>query len=432
MKVTVLGAGYVGLVTGTCLAQSGHDVTVLDVDPAKIEMLERSESPIHEPGLGEAIRSSSDAGRLHFGLMPGSLSDAEIIIVAVGTPTTPMGAADLSYVRSAVETISQSAASGTTLVMKSTVPPGTGEALKSDYLKGTGIRYASNPEFLREGSAMHDWYEADRIVVGATQPETFTTMRQLYDDIDAPIVECDVASAEMIKYASNAFLATKISFINEVASLCDRVGADVAMVAKGTGLDPRIGTSFLNAGIGYGGSCFPKDTRALDYLAASNGYDFHLLKAVIEVNSRQRLLPIMTLTEKLGRLAGKRIGVLGLTFKPDTDDTRESPGLDVARMLVVEGASVVAHDPIGRIGSERSITQAAEVKDALRDVDGCVVAVEWPEYAELPWAQLAGVMKPGAVVFDGRNCLDVAAVKEAGLDYVGVGRSAASERCSIE
>lgn len=424
MKATLLGAGYVGLVTGTCLAQSGHDVTVLDVDARKIEMLERGDSPIYEPGLSDAIRSSADAGRLRFGLMPGSLKDAEIIVVAVGTPTTPMGAADLSYVRSAVETISRTAKSGTTLVMKSTVPPGTGEALKADYLRGTGIRYASNPEFLREGSAVSDWYNADRIVVGATHPETFETMRRLYEDIDAPIVECDVASAEMIKYASNAFLATKISFINEVASLCDRVGADVEMVATGTGLDPRIGASFLNAGIGYGGSCFPKDTRALDYLAASNGYDFHLLKAVIEVNSRQRLLPVTTLTNKLGRLAGKHIAVLGLTFKPDTDDTRESPGLDVARMLVVEGANVVAHDPVGRIEPERGLAQVATVEDAVSGAHGCVVAVEWPQYCDLQWADLAGLMQPNAVVFDGRNCLSAAGVRASGLDYVGVGRGA--------
>jgi UDPglucose 6-dehydrogenase len=423
VKVAVLGAGYVGLVTATCLAQSGHNVLVLDVEPAKIDMLRRGESPIYEPGLSEAIGSSVDAGRLRFELMPMSATDAEIVVVAVGTPTTALGAADLSCVRSAVESISTCARPGTTLVMKSTVPPGTGESIKMDQLADTGIRYASNPEFLREGSAMRDWYDTDRIVIGASHPDTFAAMRRLYEEVDAPFVECDIVSAEMIKYASNAFLATKISFINEVASLCDRVGADVEMVALGVGLDPRIGQSFLSAGIGYGGSCFPKDTRALDYLAAANGYDFHLLKAVIEVNARQRMLPMMVLADRLGRLVGTRIAVLGLTFKPDTDDTRESPGVDVARMLVVEGATVVGHDPVGRIESERGISQVATVEGALEGAHACVVAVEWPEYSEIRWPEMAGLMQPGAVVYDGRNCLDRAAIREAGLVYVGVGRS---------
>ena len=422
MKVTVLGAGYVGLVTGACLAKSGHLVRVLDVEPSKVEKLQRGQSPIHEPGLEEIMRVAVEAGRLSFGLMPVPFDDAEVVVVAVGTPTTLAGAADLSYVRTAIEEVSQSARPGTTLVMKSTVPPGTGEALEADHLVGSGVRYASNPEFLREGSAVRDWYGTDRIVVGAAHLETFSAMHRLYEDIDAPIVECDIASAEMIKYASNAFLATKISFINEVASLCDRVGADVGQVSRGLGLDARIGQQFLNAGIGYGGSCFPKDTRALNYLAAANGYDFHLLRAVIEVNARQRMLPIRVLADKLGRLIGKRIAVLGLTFKPDTDDTRESPGVDVARMLVVEGARVAAYDPIGRIEAEAGIEQVASVAEALAGADAGVVAVEWPEFAAIVWADMAKLMRPGAVVFDGRNHLDPVAVRDAGLEYVGIGR----------
>ncbi len=421
MRVCVLGAGYVGLVTGACLAASGHGVRVLDVDLARVETLQGGQSPIYEPGLDDLVRSGIASGNLVFDAMPRGLEKAEIIVVAVGTPSTAMGAADLSYVRSAMEEVAHRAARGTTVVMKSTVPPGTGASLSANYLEGTGIGYVSNPEFLREGNAISDWFNTDRVVIGATDPDLAEAVRALYAGIDTVFLECDVNSAEMIKYASNAFLATKISFINEVARLCDRVGANVQDVARGLGLDSRIGASFLNAGIGYGGSCFPKDTRALDYLSASNGYDFHLLKAVIEVNARQRLLPVMVLTERLGKLVGAEIAVLGLTFKPGTDDTRESPGLDVARMLAVEGASVRGHDPIGVVASEHGFVQAESIAEALRGADACVVAVEWPDYADIAWSDVASLMRAGAVVFDGRNCLDRSAIETAGLEYIGVG-----------
>jgi UDPglucose 6-dehydrogenase len=427
MRVSILGAGYVGLVSGVCLAECGHDVRVYDIDANRIAMLEAGQSPIYEPGLDELVQSNTAAGRLSFRVLSDGLDGCDIIMVAVGTPPTPIGAADMSQVRSAIARISSDGAPGTIVVMKSTVPAGTGEVLRAE-LDAGGMRYASNPEFLREGTAIEDFFKTDRIVVGANDPEVFATIRELYAAVDAPFVECDITSAEMVKYASNAFLATKISFINEIASLCDRIGADVIDVARGVGLDKRIGVSFLSAGIGYGGSCFPKDTRALDFLAAANGYDFRLLKSVVEVNTRQRILPVSAISQRLGGLTGRRVAVLGLTFKPETDDTRDAPALDVISMLAAEGCKVVAHDPVGRFSGSDDVTQVADVSEALRGADACLVAVEWAEYVNLDWSVMASEMKSGALVFDGRNCLDPAAVRGAGLEYLGVGRG--TDGCS--
>jgi UDPglucose 6-dehydrogenase len=343
------------------------------------------------------------------------------VYVAVGTPSTRVGSADLRYVRDVIDGLETSATAGTIVVMKSTVPPCTGVDL-AERLESRGLGYVSNPEFLREGSALEDWYHTDRIVLGG-EARYVSAVAALYDDIAAPVVHCDITSAELVKYASNAFLATKISFMNEIASLCDITGADVTTVAKAVGMDHRIGGAFMSAGIGYGGSCFPKDTRALDFLSTVSGHDFHLLKGVIEVNTRQRMLPVMALRRHFGRLEGRTVAVLGLTFKPDTDDTREAPAAEIIDLLLAEGAIVRGHDPVGRMErDDRRYSQADALADAVKGADGVVVATEWPEYAEADWSELAAAMVSAALVFDGRNCLDRSAVRAAGLTYMGVGR----------
>ena len=421
MRATVFGAGYVGLTSGACLAKSGHAVTLVDTDRDKLATLAAGRVPFHEPGLDEVIAEGIEAGRLTFAHGSEIAEYGEIVMIAVGTPASPSGAADLRYVRAVVDQIAKEAPAGTVAVMKSTVPPCTGAVLSAT-LAGSGIHYAYNPEFLREGSAVFDWFHADRIVVGG-DAEGVAKLRELYADIEAPIVECDVTSAEMIKYASNAFLATKVSFINEIAALCDRVGANVDVVADGVGTDKRIGRSFLSAGIGYGGSCFPKDTRALDFLSAMNGYDFNLLKAVIEVNARQRLLPVIVLRDRFGSLAGKRIAVLGLAFKPNTDDTRESPGRDIMELLVTEGAVVPMYDPIGELATvPDGATRVDSIAAAVKGADAVIIATEWQEIVAADWEQLASTMAADAVVFDGRNALNADAVKASGREYIGVGR----------
>lgn len=419
-QVTVFGAGYVGLVTGACLAAVGHRVEVLEVDRSKLETLGRGEVPFHEPRLADVIDAAVAAGNLRFGHPDDVNECGEFVIVAVGTPPTTGGAADLRFARSVIDLVVRRAAAGAVVVMKSTVPPGTGTRL-SQVLASAGIEYTSNPEFLREGSAVNDWFHADRIILGGTAAAV-ERVAVLYEGIDAPVVTCDIASAELIKYASNAFLATKISFANEIARLCDRLDADVDQVMHGVGLDPRIGPAFLNAGIGYGGSCFPKDTKALDYLSSVNGYDFHLLKAVIDVNSGQRLLPIMKLRSVLGDLTGKEIVVAGLTFKPHTDDTREAPAVEIIETLVADGAAVRGFDPVGRLTGIAGFEQVATLADALRGAHAVVVATEWREIASADWREMVATMREPRLVFDGRNCVDGAAVRAAGGTYVGVGR----------
>ena len=427
--VTVVGTGYVGLVTGVCLAESGHDVTCVDVDPAKIERLSDGRSPIWEPGIEELLARNLQAGRLHFSTPADGWAELikDIVFIAVGTPMSANGAADLSQVRSAVESLMSAATRPFTLVMKSTVPPGTGTALQARYLADAPVRigYVSNPEFLREGRAIDDWYQTDRIVLGAVDPADLAPMRELYADINSPLVETDVDSAETIKYASNAFLSTKISFINEMANLCDAIGARVDDVARGVGLDTRIGPAFLQAGIGYGGSCFPKDTRALDFIATLNGYQFTLLKAVIEVNNRQRLLPVIHLAHALSDLQDHTIAVLGLAFKPDTDDVRESPAMDIVPLLIEEGATVRVYDPVAAQVSLAGAERTVSVWDALAGASAAIIATEWDEFADLDWARVRSTMAGPGIVFDGRNCLDSAAVERAGLAYMAVGRPGA-------
>jgi len=420
-EVTVFGAGYVGLVTGACLASVGHRVQVLDVDRSKLEMLDAGVVPFYEPGLDDAVAAAVASGDLVFGHPDDLAACGEFVFVAVGTPPTTGGSADLRFVRAVVDLVARSAAPGTVVVMKSTVPPGTGARL-AEVLAPAGVEYVSNPEFLREGSAVGDWFHADRIVLGGSDAAV-KRVTALYEEIDAPVVTCEIASAELIKYASNAFLATKISFANEIARLCDRLDADVDKVMHGVGLDRRIGPAFLKAGIGYGGSCFPKDTKALDYLSSVNGYDFHLLKAVIDVNSGQRLLPIITVRSVLGDLRGKTVAVAGLTFKPHTDDTREAPALEIIDTLVAEGAHVRGFDPVGRVAQRiEAFEQVPTLADAMTGAEAVVIATEWPEIANADWSALTALMREPRLVFDGRNCVDAGAVRAGGGTYMGVGR----------
>jgi len=339
----------------------------------------------------------------------------------VGTPSTSTGSSDLRFVNTVIEQIAATAPAGTVVIMKSTVPPGTG-AMLSRRLAPNGIDYVSNPEFLREGQAVPDWFKTDRVVLGGA-PEACDKVKALYEDIDAPVLRCDIASAELIKYASNAFLATKISFANEIANLCDNVDADITTVMEGVGMDPRIGASFLNAGIGYGGSCFPKDTRALDYLYSVNGHHSQLLKAVIDVNAFQRRLPVTTLRQRIGSLQGLKVAVLGLSFKPDTDDTREAPAQDIIRMLLVEGATVSGFDPVGVSDFDSDLYEQTEtIQDALKGASAVVVATEWVDIVDADWKSLCETMVGPKLVFDGRNCLDPNVIVSGGGDYVGVGR----------
>ncbi|PKQ20910.1 MAG: UDP-glucose 6-dehydrogenase [Actinobacteria bacterium HGW-Actinobacteria-6] len=426
LSVTVVGTGYVGLVTGVCLAHSGHQVTCVDIDQAKVDMLISGKSTIYEPGIEDLLIAGRDKGTLAFKTPESGWRDliGDVTVVAVGTPMAPNGAADLSQVRTVVEALAAAADRPFTLVMKSTVPMGTGASLRERYLDQADVRigYISNPEFLREGKALEDWFKTDRIVLGASDEADLVLMRELYDDIEAPLVETDVASAETIKYASNAFLSTKISFINEIANLCDCIGADIDSVSRGIGLDKRIGSQFLNAGIGYGGSCFPKDTRALDFIATLNGYQFTLLKSVIEVNNRQRLLPVVHVMRALPDLHERSVAILGLAFKPDTDDVRESPALDIVPLLAEQGAAIRIYDPIA---ADIAIPGAARVTDVWRALEGAsaaVVVTDWVEFTELDWARVRSVMTGPGIIFDGRNCLDPEAVRSAGLTYMAVGR----------
>lgn len=429
MQVTVIGAGYVGLTAAVCLAKSGHNVRGVDIDQAKVHALRAGRSPIYEPGLEELITSGLDSGNLSFHTPDIGWADliSDLTIVAVGTPMAGSGAADLSQVRDVVSALCAAAERSFTLVMKSTVAVGTGESLIERYLADAAvdINYVSNPEFLREGKAIADWYETDRIVLGASDPVHLAPLRELYADIAAPVLETDIASAETIKYASNAFLSTKISFINEIANLCDVVGADIDDVSRGIGMDRRISPHFLNAGIGYGGSCFPKDTRALDFIAAINGYQFSLLKSVIDVNNRQRLLPVIHLANALPGMESRRIAILGLAFKPETDDVRESPAADIVPLFQEAGASVVTYDPIARPIELAGVLRGSTVWEALEGASAAVIATEWSEFVGLDWDRVRGLMVDPAIIFDGRNCLDADAVRGAGLTYMAVGRPGA-------
>jgi len=428
MDITVVGLGYVGAVAAAALAKAGHNVLGVDVDQDKISSFQGGICPFYEPELSDLISASLAAGRLRFHRL-GEVKEplGEIILVAVGTPTQPYGGTDLSQVYSAIRWIKERNPGRAVVVMKSTVPPGTGLRLMAEELAGGQLRYVFNPEFLREGQAVHDWFHPDRIVIGGEDEEATALAKRMYEGIEAPVLITDVTSAEMIKYASNAFLPTKISFINEIASLCDRVGANVDDVAQGVGLDTRIGPSFLQAGLGYGGLCFPKDTRALEFLSAVKGYNCELLRAVINVNNRQRLLPIQVLWETFPSLKGVRVALLGLAFKPDTDDVREAPALDIARLLVELGAKVQAYDPKAMENSRPllpvEVVLCGSALEALEGAHAAVLATEWQEFVDLSWGEVAELMTQPRLIFDGRNVLDGRLLMRLGFKYRGVGRS---------
>ncbi|HTX30500.1 MAG TPA: UDP-glucose/GDP-mannose dehydrogenase family protein [Solirubrobacteraceae bacterium] len=424
--IAVIGTGYVGLVTAAGFAELGNEVWCVDIDAAKIARLERGEIPIYEPGLRECVAKNRE--RLHFTTELGpALKHARLLFVAVGTPSTYSGDADLSAVHAVVGAMPKS--DHHALVMKSTVPAGTGAAIKRIFGQQgkAGFAYVSCPEFLKEGSALDDFLKPDRVVVGDDGDWAGDAVVELYAPLEAPLVRTDIRSAEMIKLAANAFLATKISFINEIANVCEETGADVMEVARGMGLDPRIGTSFLKAGLGYGGSCFPKDVSALKQLAGNSGYHFQLLTAVIEVNELQKRRVIGKLQKHLGSLVGKRVALLGLAFKPNTDDMREASSLVLAARLQADGASVRAYDPVAEDQARNlmvGVEFADSAFDALDEADAVVIVTEWPEFRDLDWAAVADTMA-GRLVVDGRNCLDPERVAEAGLVYEGMGRSPA-------
>jgi UDPglucose 6-dehydrogenase len=419
--IGVVGVGWVGLVTAACFAELGHEVWARDIVPEKVESLSRGEVPIHEPGLPELV--TKHAGRLHFTTDMGDLLErARLLFVCVDTPPTYSGDADLSRVEAVIGELGDSADHA--LVMKSTVPVGTGRSIQR---RREGLGYVSNPEFLKEGSAVADFMRPDRVVVGADEHSSTYADRveALYEPLGAEIVRTDVASAEMIKLASNAFLATKISFINEIANVSEELGADVLEVARGMGLDDRIGPKFLQPGVGFGGSCFPKDVQALKQLAGNSGYHFQLLTAVVEVNELQKRRTISKLQKHLGALPGKEIALLGVAFKPNTDDVREATSLVLAGRLAGEGANVRVYDPVVGDKAEHMLAGARIAESALDALDGAdavVVVTEWPEFAELDWTGDVKERMRVPLVVDGRNFLDRDALVDAGFTYEGIGR----------
>jgi UDPglucose 6-dehydrogenase len=461
MRVCVIGTGYVGLVTGVCLAHIGHEVICVDNNEQKVKLMQSGQSPIFEPGLSDLMQQAITSKRIQFTSdLAAGVTHGDILFIAVGTPALPTGESDTRYVEAVAKGI------GTHLngdykviVNKSTVPIGSGDWVRMIVLDGVAERQkalvpaggspmpteeitadfdvVSNPEFLREGSAIYDTFNPDRIVLGSNSPRAIAMMQELYAPIvsrefaedttqaSVPVVVTDLSSAEMVKYASNAFLATKISFINEVANICDRVGADVTQVARGIGLDSRIGNKFLQAGIGWGGSCFPKDVSALIHTADDYGYEAQLLKAAVDVNRRQRLLTVEKLQQVLKILKGKTVGLLGLTFKPDTDDMRDAPALDLIEQLNRLGAKVKAYDPlVSQNGMRHGLSNVQVETDPERLADGCdalVLVTDWKQFKDLDYARMGQFMN-GKVMIDGRNFLDREALQSAGFLYVGVGR----------
>jgi UDPglucose 6-dehydrogenase len=418
----MFGAGYVGLVTGACFADLGHEVVIRDILPERIARLQAGEVPIYEPGLEDVLARNGD--RLRFTLdIADAVDGADVLYVAVGTPPTESGDADLAAVWSVVDELPVDVPGRPVVVMKSTVPVGTGKHVRArlDARGLTNVGYASNPEFLAEGSAVADFKSPDRIVVGAFDPADAERVVELHHGIDGQIVLTDVPSAELVKLAANAFLSTRISFINEIANVCELVGADVVDVAKGVGLDHRLGPHFLRAGIGFGGSCFPKDVSALKQLAGNEGYPFMLLHAVWEVNELQKRRVVQKLQKHLGPLRGKKIALLGLAFKPNTDDMREAPSRVIAYRLLAEGAAVRAWDPVARPDDLTGIELTETVLDAVRGADAAVIVTEWPELATLASEEVRDAMARPLIV-DGRNLLDPEATQAAGFAYEGIGR----------
>jgi UDPglucose 6-dehydrogenase len=421
-RVAVFGAGYAGLVSGAGFAELGHEVAVRDVVPSRIEALRQGEVPFFEPGLRELIERNRE--RLTFTTdVNEAVAGAECLFVCVGTPATYAGDADLSAVWTVLDELPP-LEGRPMLVMKSTVPVGTGEKVRAS-LDARGLAhvgYVANPEFLAEGTAVRDFLHPDRVVIGSFEDADGDTVEALHSGLDAPVARMDVPSAEMVKLAANAFLATRISFINEIANVCEATGADVEQVARGMGLDRRIGTSYLRPGAGYGGSCYPKDISFLKLLAGNSGYHFQLLNAVIEVNELQKRRVVQKLQKHLGSLRGKTVALLGLTFKPNTDDMREAPSLVIASRLLAEGADVRAWDPVADADALlKGLTVCDSMISAVKDADAAVIVTEWDEFRALPTAEARTAMR-NPLIIDGRNLLDPAEVRAAGFVYEGIGR----------
>jgi UDPglucose 6-dehydrogenase len=459
MRVCVIGTGYVGLVTGACLANIGHHVICVDNNEEKVKLMQSGQSPIHEPGLPEIMQSAIKSGNIEFTSDLGAgVAHGDVLFIAVGTPALPTGESDTRYVEAVARGIGANLNEGyKVIVNKSTVPIGSGDWVRMLVLEGLAERQAvlvgaagasatespssefdvvSNPEFLREGSAVYDTFNPDRIVLGSNNPKAIAQMEELYAPIvqrkfaenpnlpNVPVLVTDLSSAEMIKYAANAFLATKISFVNEVANICDRVGADVVQVAQGIGLDSRIGSKFLQAGLGWGGSCFPKDVSALIHTADDYGYEAQILKAAVAVNQRQRLIVIEKLQQTLKILKGKTVGLLGLTFKPNTDDMRDAPALSLVEQLTRLGTKVKAYDPlVSQTGLGHGLSNLMLETDPERLADGCdalVLVTDWDQFKTLDYGKMAKLMAHPVLV-DGRNFLDRKALEAVGFRYVGIG-----------
>jgi UDPglucose 6-dehydrogenase len=428
-NITVVGVGYVGLVTGACFADLGNRVTALDIDEERIAGLKRGELPIYEPGLEELVERNLAAGRLLFTTSyEDALQDAEFVFIAVGTPEGGDGEADLKYVSSAAESIGKMMSASCIIVNKSTVPVGTGDwvadVITANQDQSIPFSVVSCPEFLREGSAIQDFMNPARTVLGSLDLDAAEKVAQLHLPLRAPIVVTDLRTAEMIKYASNAFLSTKISFINEIANICEALGADVKEVATGMGYDPRIGPHFLDAGLGYGGSCFPKDVKALAYMAEEKGRHPQLLDAVMEINSDRRRQLAEKVRTALGDVNGKNIGLLGLTFKPNTDDMRDAPSVDIARLLSDAGAKVLAYDPVGMERAQAVMPSVEMVADPYSLAERCqalVVCTEWNEFKQLDLERLSEIM-PVPLIVDGRNIYDPKVMAGLGIRYFGMGR----------
>ncbi len=430
MKLSIIGTGYVGLVTGTCFAEMGNEVLCIDSDRSKVDLLRKGGCPIFEPGLEEMVRDNVSAGRLRFGSETAeAVEHGEVIFIAVNTPAREDGRADLTDVEAVARQIADHLTAYRIVVEKSTVPVRTGQkvmdAIRRYNRAGVDFDVASNPEFLREGSAIDDFMHPDRVVLGVASPRPVETLRSLYEPLGRPILVTDINSAELIKHASNSFLAMKISYINAVARICELSGADVREVAEGMGLDRRIGPEFLQAGIGFGGSCFPKDVAAFIRIASDLGYDFELLKTVQRINRTQHLWPLEILREELWVLKGKRIGLLGLAFKPNTDDLRNAPSLVIARELLSEGAEVIAHDPAAAEAAADllpELTVVGDAADVARGADAVVLVTDWPEYQRLDWDRFQGAMSYPLFI-DGRNACDPDRMREVGFVYRCVGRA---------
>lgn len=430
MKIAVAGTGYVGLVAGVCFAEVGHQVTCVDVDEAKVKLMKSGTSPIYEQDLEELMQKNYAAGRLDYTTdYVTAYKEADAIFIGVGTPERPDGSAELSYIATVARQIAENVVHDCLVVVKSTVPVGTNDKVEQfikDFLvNDVKVEVASNPEFLAQGTAVHDTLHAARIIIGTESPEAEAKLKEIYEPFHLPIVSVKRRSAEMIKYASNDFLALKISYMNDIANLCELVGADIEDVAEGMSYDERIGKRFLNAGIGYGGSCFPKDTKALEYLANQNHYELKTVKAAIEVNKEQKLLLFKKASRRLITFHGLKVAVLGLTFKPGTDDLREAPSLDNIPLLLEAGADIYAYDPIGagrfRERFPKGIQYTETIEEALQGANVCFAFTEWEEIRNITPRQFKEWMRT-ALLYDGRNMYDKTAMEEAGVEYYGVGR----------